>query len=401
MSKQIHFKTVVFTVNLILILITAIFPYVHDGRLKWQVLNHFNLAAEMHLSTWWAGGVFLICGLLAFQLYSLDVRSKHIWLILAGIFTFFSFDELGSIHERIGNLESGMVILGGMAALLGSGLVYALLNLWRQKQDLHRILLLLLGFALIVSAAPNEYLEHQTEWPNFLIGPRLGFEEGLELMGAWICMHSLIGFRGSHNKQEILSGTAPILARIGKIKTLLAGGFLLNIVLAWITVRAIEVGPRGNPAVWYFTAVFILLGSIFLSAANNERRPEYGLAGGLFLLISMASVYVLNPYNTSILQYQWVSANSIVTFGAVLLMTTALYLWMTRRVSVQNGVIFAILTVALLSREFSNNEFVAYVIDSFFAFKVAIEFLPNLQARSEHEGGQTLAVFPADIAEGG
>jgi hypothetical protein len=370
---------------------------VHDGRLKWQILNHFNLAAEMHLSTWWAGGLFLICGLLTLQLYSLDVRSKRAWVILGGIFTFFSFDELGSIHERIGNLESGMVILGVTAALLGSGLVYALLNLWRQKQDLHRILLLLLGFALIVSAAPNEYLEHQIEWPNFLVGPRLGFEEGLELTGAWICMHSLLGFIGSRRKQGVVPGSATILARIGKIKTLLAGGFLLNIVLAWITVRAIEVGPRGNPAVWYFTAVFILLGSIFLHAASKERRLDYGVAGGIFLLISMASVYILNPYNTSILQYQWVSAHSMVTLGAVFLITAALYLWMTRRISVPNGVIFAILTVALLSRGFSHNEFVAYIMDSFFAFKVALEFLPRLQAQSEREGGQSLTLFPANI----
>lgn len=381
-------KSGIFTINLFLILVTAIFPYVHDGRLKWSVLNHLNLATEMNLAVWWAGCLFLLCGIIAYQLSIWDVGSKRAWYILAGIFTFFSFDEVSSIHERVGNLDAGLMMYLLVGLILGFGVLIALKSLWKNHGDKRGVLLILVGLAFIVSAAPNEYLEHRLNWPYFLEGPRLAFEEGLEITGTFICLVGVTRYLLINKTKGIMVKLLPESDHRLKLFLLLTIGFAFNIGIAWVTMAYIDVGPRGNPAVWNFMGVFFLLAMFYMLTAKNERRLVYILAGGYFMALSAASLYFLNPHGTSNLHNLRLFDNPTLILACQLIILTALYYLLKSKMNWRDIANFTFVVIALgLSWIFHDQMFI-YGASGFFAFMTTIQFLPKVQYFSSGEGTQ-------------
>ncbi len=325
------------------------------------------------------GSLLLLCGIFAYLLSTRDHDSKYAWYIFSIIFTFFSFDELGSIHERVGNLDFGLHLYVITGLILGFGVLFSLKTLLKNKQDKRGVLLLLIGLALIVSAAPNEYLEHRINWPYSLIGPRLAFEEGLELIGTFIC---LLGITRYISITKIKGIEEKRIARsddISKIIKVIAIGFVFNFVVAWITTNYIVIGPRGNPATWFFMAVFFLLAIYYFLKAVNDRLLVHLLAGGYFMSLSGASIYFLHPLNTSVLHNYWLLANPIVVLACQLGFLTIFYLLLKGKLNWRDTAKFASVVIALGLSWYIKDQFFHYVTFSFFSLMVAIQLLPKAE----------------------
>jgi hypothetical protein len=367
----------IFGINLLLILVTAVFPYVPDGFLKWGILNRLNLAGEMNLAVWWSGGLLLQCGIDAFQLSHWDVDSRRAWMIIAVIFSLLSFDEIGSIHERIGNLTVGSTAYLIIALVAGSALLFASWILWKNKQDRKGLVLLLVGIAMLASAAPNEYLEHVLVWPGYLAGPRIAFEEGLEVSGILVCLMGIARFQPADKSRGSIVGFIPGFNHLPHIKKVLWIGFVLHIGIAWITAHYIDIGYRGNPAIWYLMAAFYLLAlSYFLKWKNGSLFIVHLLVSGYCMALSTGTMYFILPNSDSRFQNVWLFDINV-RHSIQLIFVFTLYLLLMRKITWRILIQFCAMAIALGSIWYLDDQFTVYAVLGFFSLMTAILFLPG------------------------
>ena len=367
-------------INLLFILVTLVFPYVLDGFLKWNILPRFNLADEMNFAAWWSSYLLLVCGITAYQNSNWDFDSRIAWTIVALLFCFLSLDEIGSLHERIGNLPIGFLAYLTIALFSGLSLAIAIWILWKNKPKKNGVILILVGVALLVSAAPNEYLEQHVALPNYLIGPRVAFEEGLEIMGAFIILMGIAKYQPVNKLLDPSAGVIPSLGPVTKLRCVLFAGFLVHIGLAWITVEHIEIGFRGNPAVWFFMAIFGLLSYSSLLVSWNAQRSDrfsYFIVFCCFLLLSASSVYFVSPKSSSILHNFGILASTNVLLAFLLILIFILYYLVVRKFNYTVFILFLSVFVSIIWGLSSNDQFVTYVVSGFFSLVVATLFLSN------------------------
>jgi hypothetical protein len=69
-----------------------------------HVFPFFALQHEMNLATWWSGAQLFMGALIMYERASTgDARERGAWTVLAVVSAGLSFDEIGSIHERLGH----------------------------------------------------------------------------------------------------------------------------------------------------------------------------------------------------------------------------------------------------------------------------------------------------------
>jgi hypothetical protein len=379
--KLMNWRTLILAVNLLLILDTGVFPYVHDGSLKWRLLVYLSLAGEMNIAVWWSSSLLLLSGLVSYHISSWDVDSKHAWVTMSFLFFFLSMDEIGSIHERVGNLSVGTVAYIVIAMIAGSALMYSIWVLWKNKSDKRGLLLLLLGIALLVTAAPNEYLEHHLDWPSYLTGPRTAFEAGLELLGAFVCLSSIARF-DSVNEIRNLGLSSSEKKRTGNI---LIAGFVFHLGMAWISAHYIEIGFRGNPAVWYFMAVFMALAIFFLLKAANVAGANfiiYLLNFCYFTILSISSLFFILPNPSSTFDKLGLIANPNMILTFQLLLIFVLYLALVRKLTGREIILFLVVVCTLGLGWYAGDQFVIYMATGVFSLVTATLFISNTKALS-------------------
>jgi hypothetical protein len=333
----------------------------------------------MNIAVWWSGYLLLASGLLAYHLSGWDVDSKRPWTAIALLFFFLSMDEVGSIHERVGNLAVGLTAYAIIALIAASALLYSVWVLWKNKSDKQGLILLLTGVALLVSAAPNEYLEHYFDWPHYLIGPRAAFEEGLELLGAYVCLISIARYI---EVDKLQSMTVDSGEKTKTAKVLLAG-FGIHIATAWISAYHIEIGFRGNPAVWYFMAVFIALAFFLMLKALNASGPSFILylfTTCYFTVLSICSMYFILPQPNSELQKLGLIGNPNVILAFQLPLVFILYLIRTRTLTGKEITLFLSTAFALWLVWYAGNQFGTYIVAGGFSLMTATLFFSHEKA---------------------
>jgi hypothetical protein len=295
-------------VTLLLVAVTVMFPhlgesgYMRDAGepFKWRVLYHFNLAVEMNGAAWWSSLLLLLNSLMAYQRWARRDPASGAWMILAVAFALLSLDEIGSLHEFAGNLPIGNVSilvlnapLAGAALLGGAAYGYACWRLWRSGFPLREVGLLLVGAGLLGSAVINEYFEHHLSWPGYLVGARSGFEEGLEVLGMLVCLGVIADLRSDDGDGVSRARTLWLRLESGRALGLLVGApFLLHLAVSWLAVRHMNIGPRGNPAVWYPMAMFVVLALAFgWKATQRPSGSAHWLLATFFLASSVGVVY--------------------------------------------------------------------------------------------------------------
>ena len=373
-------QALIFGINLLLILDTAVFPYVLESSLKWTILSRLNLGSEMNMAVWWAAGLLLLVGIIAYEFSNRDLDSKKAWVVLAILFFLFSFDEIGSIHERVGNLTIGLAVYILMALMAGSALVLASWVLWKNNHDRYGLMLLLTGIALLMSAAPNEYIEHHVHFPPQLWGARVAFEEGLELSGTFIC---LIGITRCWAASRLQGSRVGFLSEIGSssyFNKIFLAGFVLHLVIAWISVHYIEIGYRGNPAVWYFMAIFYFLSAAFFLEAGKKTLPMsflYLLVGGYFMTLSAGSLYFIFQTPASLFRELGLFGDPNVLLGVQLPIIVGLNYVLRRRFSRSTWIQFSAVAIVLACSLYLENQFFLHVASGFFSLVTANLLFPT------------------------
>ncbi|NNE60660.1 MAG: hypothetical protein HKN35_07190 [Woeseia sp.] len=263
------------------------------------ILLLFNLRNESNFAALFSGMFLLTIALHAFDGSALNRASKaniaNAWLMLSLVLVALSFDEIGSLHERvpaIGDLNQ-LVSLLPFALVFAAMLAYAVTILWRAPGQRRTTILICVGFALFASVALQEYIEHAVDWSanRYLRFFRHWFrpliEEGTELLGMlvllWAAMTNTRGIlsRGEREKfpvfEAIVSWRRPMLV------TALIGAPL--IAYATVILPADRWG-NGKPADWPAAAFFTL-------AAFAAARPYFisgrsvGLSGWTLVVLAV------------------------------------------------------------------------------------------------------------------
>jgi len=254
----------------------------------------FSLRNESNPAALWSGMLLLLIAIHAF-----DGRSQHqsdnpsvgrAWLVISMILVSLSFDEIGSLHERLPSdthLQYWLWV-SPFALVYACASAYALLVLYRSEEFRWSAKLIFLGFLLFASVALQEEIEWRLDLPEHLKPIRGGIEEGSELLGMILLLKaSMINTRGLLSRtgesafpamEAVESWRTPVLA-LGLIGGPLVSIFTVNLDL--------ESQTHGIPADWPATAVFFLAAFAatrpFLKGERQLDRSSLILAGICFI----------------------------------------------------------------------------------------------------------------------
>ncbi len=207
-----------------------------EGSMIKYVLKELTLASENTIATWYSSKLFLLVGVMAFVCFWMQRKSSknrkekmlsYGWLIFFLIFTLLSFDEIGSMHERIGNIHAlnplgdyplGWVFLLGIPIVLVA--VFMLIFSYIQiKRAPWAAVFAVAAILLFLSIPVQEFIEVQA-WqssPNMATWKRpvqfLLLEEGSEIFGAsFMFVSTLIYIRYlSRPKEKLVLGKSLII----------------------------------------------------------------------------------------------------------------------------------------------------------------------------------------------
>lgn len=254
--------------------------------------SYFNLRDENNFAALFSGMFLLVIALHAYDGWSLNRASKpnvaYAWLILSLVLAALSFDEIGSLHERVTWLRSvfsdstiAPQEVGDMAraerrsiywwsllpfgALLVGAIAYAVWALWRSIEDKKSVIRICIGFSLLASVALQEYIERTVDWSanqylriiDATFRPLL--EEGTELLGMFILLTVAINnTRGVFSRGE--RADFPVFDVIVTWRrAILAIGIVAAPLIAYVNASfPAERHNNGMPADWPAAALFAL-----------------------------------------------------------------------------------------------------------------------------------------------
>ena len=274
-----------------------LFTYLPFFPLSERYLRPLNLALEMNIAAWWSGVNIFLAGILAYEIFSSDRRmARFAWLSLSMILVGLSYDEICSIHERVGSFKGYIPYASILFLLFLFSFSVLLLNTRTRKSAV----LIGCGFMMYGLVALQEYLEHTLAWPLYLKGFRVGLEEGTELFGALVIMFGIISQRQIRFNQESPFSLLPLIPDVPILKgcrTLFIVGAVLNTLAAFFLCPLFDVpGKRGSLSIWYPTILFLSIAcSLVWEARDNagfRKKILFGLSC-VFLLSSMNCIYPL------------------------------------------------------------------------------------------------------------
>ena len=272
-------------IDLFLVAVTASkhYPLAFPGK-GWLV-RHFNLAVEMNAGVWWSYIGLLAIALLTYEIYSRrEDPERYAWMALSIIFACLSLDELGSIHERVGDW-SHLLPYGVFFAVL---IVYALTVLFRDRRTRRSALFIGAGIFIFGLVALQEFIENTTVWPAWILGLRVAVEEGSELLAAFLIFCGIVPQR-SRGGERSLRAIVPDPSAMENLSILIIAGWLVQTLAAMGLPSVIDITKKGNPLVWYPVTVFFILFAASLQLAGGlAKRPKTRWAlAVLFLLCSV------------------------------------------------------------------------------------------------------------------
>ena len=284
-------------INLFFVCVTVIFTYLPFFPLSERYLRPLNLALEMNIAAWWSGVIIFLAGVMAYEVFSTGTKISSIaWLSISIILVGLSYDEICSIHERVGSFKGYIPYASILFLLFLFSFSVLFLNIRTRKSAV----LIGCGFMMYGLVALQEYLEHIIIWPYYLKGIRVGVEEGTELMGTLIILFGVLPQRRIKFNRVSSFSFLPLIPYVSIFKgfrTLFIGAAMLNTIAALSICPLLDVpGLRGSLSIWYPTMLFLLFALAFLLEAQNtsglRKNILYGLFG-LFILSSMNCMYPL------------------------------------------------------------------------------------------------------------
>jgi len=320
------------------------------------ILSWLALPQEMNLAVWWSAAQLLLGALLMYERATVGSPDERWpWAVLAVVSAGLSLDEVGSIHERLGDRTWRPLLV--VAVPLAAALVWALVRLARQPGRRREVALVVVAYALFAAVAGLEYLESIIGWAA---PPGMGrdLEEGTELVGFLLLLFAAVGHRG--DASSAFGTVVPDPAQLGFVRGVLTLGLLPHAVIAlFVAHHLTDLFGRGNPIVWYPFAVYGLLVCQALtlrSRALAQDRGAWGWLAGFFLVCSIGAVFPLTnltPYIDRVFRrwvYEGTYATHLFVVPPVLLLAGSLLGWRHRRLRLVAAIIAVLVLVRLPGR---------------------------------------------------
>jgi len=316
------------SVNIILVIFTVANPYIYNFQQKWRFIAPFSLHTENNFAVWWSGITLLLAALLAYQRACNDYKNKITWIILATLLAGLSLDEIGSFHERIGYSK-------GWAGIFPYGLLficlitYVNIKLLQSKNTITSAKYLCIATALFFSVILQEYIEHNYAWKPWMLGLRVGLEEGTELLATAFTLLAVIYKK---NEKLNLLSLLPKHITLVKLNWVVTIGLIAHIVGSYLMVKFGTPFFRGNPMNWYPTAMYFCIALIcFNSMAHpntQTKRKKWGLFAILSLVTSIAIMtnlfQIIIPNVGNVINPAIISENFLLIYIVQLLIFTIL-----------------------------------------------------------------------------
>ena len=261
------------------------------------VLVQAHLATENVIASWYSSMLLLAVAVCALAAYTMRTVSdavwtppwlRHGWLVIAGVFALLSFDEIGSMHERLGMAVSfgdapwGWVYVLALPILATAGYILAFAWMHMRRVPL-AFRFFVIGTALYLFDPILEQIEMSLihgagadpeSWARFAHDALLVLEEGvLELFGT-LCflLGLLVWLREAARNAPAQTLTwrvdADAAARIGGIAALIAA---VGVPLSAAVARVMPRADTGIPINWFAAAAAFLL--FLLAAAARAGTP--------------------------------------------------------------------------------------------------------------------------------
>ena len=361
------------------------------------ILMQFTLGTENTLATWYSSMLFLLVGTMSFFCYhvqkKLSLKEKHHflnygWVIFSIIFILLSFDEMASMHERLGSLHSlnpfgndppGWVFLLGLpiAAVAILMITFCWIHIKRVPVSA--------GFAfaavlLFVSIPFQEYIE-VFHWqaapdPDTWERPRLLLilEESAEIFGATFMLISALIYAGQAIEQPNQPTLSPVIdsgfrlnikATIPIIVTVICSLALPMVIIDQSSLLAAE-GDIGVVRNWFPAAAAFLVSLLsFYIFFKRQGEPYYNRYNYLFF--GIFSLLISAYFGSNLYVYFWYPENArlkLIFVGFIALITAVLAMRQLKtgeNIYERTGVIlWSILSVAAVSMHNMMASFTAY-----------------------------------------
>jgi hypothetical protein len=367
----------------VLIGIMVFGPMLPQEPISFYVFSLLALQHEMNLAAWWSGAQLFLVALVMWERASCGYpRERAAWGVLAFVSAGLSFDEIGSIHERLGHRSWWPLLF--VAIPLATGVGWALFRLAGMPGRRMAVALIVSAYGIFGAVAGLEYLEsvvHQTGY----YGLGLELEESLELLGFLCLLLAAIGRRPAGASG--LGAVVPDPGRLAYLPALLTAGLVGYPVLAiGIVPHFTDLYVRGNPTVWYPSAVFALLACQAVVArrdADAAHRRAWGLLGVLFLAASIGAVFPLvnlTP-NIHLVLPRWVYSGSYATYLLLVLPVLLLAPCVLRRERHRLVAVLVVLAVFFVVRVAKPDQRLDDVVAGLVAYLFALVFMdPGLRA---------------------
>ena len=397
LARSLSWWKWILAIDLVFITTTTIKHFLPDSW--WTIYHHFDLGRELNLAAWWSAVSLLCLGLLAYEYYSTDEYKKMrlAWIILGFILFGLSLDEIGSLHERVGDWSQILIVIALGALIFAISLFVLITNEKTRKSAI----LIMIMFILFCTVAFQEAIEHILQWPEWTQGIRAGGEEGTELFGVLLGFWALAQQRGVINNRVKSLAVVPNPFLFKYLRILLIGGLLVHLLFSYITPAYPDLAHRGNPAIWYPMAVGFLLMCASVYRFLREHKHIFWLVlAAYFVLCSLASVYLLSPrVGDSLVAAVQTSSNINLLYAMQFTFIALAFAWVNRRRRLHGfEIFFLVLLVIVLSSGFIIDGLMyRFIFAGIFAFAVGNLFLTFDERawaiESETERIQSLAVL--------
>jgi hypothetical protein len=296
------------------------------------LLRESNLAWENTLATWYSSMLLLIVALLAIICFVLDRQSSSMnrynnflsygWVIISLIFTGLSLDEIGSIHESLGNMNF-FRNLGVKEALLSNtfyiliilvSLFMAAFGFLRFKKNKWAMFFGIFGVLLFITVPLQERLEWSTAiWDaNTKNYDRSAYsiiiEEGTEIFGSLsfiICLvqYLIVFHRKPEGNKNFLINRKLLLnpkQLFRSVIIIICIFIMLNIAIEYEFLH-VQKSDNGIPENWFpsMAAFTTSLISFYLYFENKKstNAKQKGLLLFSFLSFGISAYFGSNLLN--------------------------------------------------------------------------------------------------------
>jgi hypothetical protein len=267
------------------------------SRQKFGFVYPFDLSNENIVAAWWSGSLLLLGALHAadgyFRLKQTHFKAALAWAVVASLLFGLSADEVGSFHERAADvlgMGEWLSFLPFALILVGAS-AWAFWTLWRAPLERRSVPWLILGFVILASVAGQEYLEHNLDWPWYVKPFRSAFEEGSELVGMVLIIHTCM-----RNSEGLFSNSrGPAFSAVyGTRFFALFAAACAVFPMAHLTA-SLPDQEIGHPSDWLTSTIYSLAAAWLLHVAVKSSGATRQIAKAIGWLLFVSAMTVQLP----------------------------------------------------------------------------------------------------------